>query len=120
MQDLFEKQKELLDTFVSNGAITKAQYEKSLGDLYYKMKGIKEVWSIEYEEARIFVLSLGLSENADGMFFSKNLEVRLHKAESKKLGSVSLPQTELIVLGSKEEAEAFHNRFKLNFLKGGG
>ena len=67
MQDLFEKQKKLLDTFLSHGAITKAQYDKSFGDLYYKMKGIKEVWSIEYEEA-----------------------------------------------------EAFHNRFKLNFLKGGG
>ena len=34
---LFERQKTLLDTFLSNGAITKAQYEKSLGDLIVKM-----------------------------------------------------------------------------------
>jgi hypothetical protein len=34
---LFERQKTLLDTFLSNGAITKAQHEKSLGDLIVKM-----------------------------------------------------------------------------------
>lgn len=30
---LFLKQKKLLDTFLKNGAITKAQHNKSLGDL---------------------------------------------------------------------------------------
>ena len=34
---LYEKQKETLDTFLAHGAITKAQYEKSLGDLTRKM-----------------------------------------------------------------------------------
>ena len=34
---LFLNQKELLDTFLSHGAITKAQYNKSLGDLTEKM-----------------------------------------------------------------------------------
>ena len=34
---LYEKQKELLDTFLANGAISRAQYEKSLGDLTKKM-----------------------------------------------------------------------------------
>lgn len=34
---LFLSQKELLDTFLSHGAITKAQYDKSLGDLTEKM-----------------------------------------------------------------------------------
>ena len=36
-QKLFENQKALLDTFLSHGAITRAQYEKSLGDLRVKM-----------------------------------------------------------------------------------
>jgi len=34
---LFYKQKELLDTFLEHKAITKAQYDKSLGDLKLKM-----------------------------------------------------------------------------------
>ena len=55
---LFERQKELLDTFLEHGAISKAQYDKSLGDLKEKMginkqsfrafcrqKGEKYVWS---------------------------------------------------------------------------
>ena len=32
-RQLFLKQKKLLDTFLQNGAITTAQYNKSLGDL---------------------------------------------------------------------------------------
>ena len=35
---LFLKQKETLDIFLKNGAISKAQYDKSLGDLRIKMK----------------------------------------------------------------------------------
>jgi len=35
--ELFNKQKELLDTFLSTGAISKQQYEKSLGDMKEKM-----------------------------------------------------------------------------------
>ncbi len=34
---LYERQIELLDTFLLHGAITKAQYDKSLGDLTVKM-----------------------------------------------------------------------------------
>lgn len=40
-KNLFESQKALLDTFLKNGAITKAQYEKSLCGLKEKM-GIEE------------------------------------------------------------------------------
>ncbi len=36
-RQLFEKQKELLDTFLSHGAISRAQYEESLGNLKQKM-----------------------------------------------------------------------------------
>lgn len=34
---LYYDQKELLDTFLANGAITRAQYDRSAGDLYIKM-----------------------------------------------------------------------------------
>ena len=34
---LFEKQKALLDTLLAHGAISEAQYRKSLGDLREKM-----------------------------------------------------------------------------------
>ncbi len=34
---LYEKQKALLDTFLERGAISRQQYEKSLGDLTEKM-----------------------------------------------------------------------------------
>ncbi len=34
---LYLKQKETLDTFLAHGAISRAQYEKSLGDLTAKM-----------------------------------------------------------------------------------
>lgn len=36
-KELYERQKELLDTFLAHHAITKAQYDKSLGDLTVKM-----------------------------------------------------------------------------------
>ena len=36
-RELFENQKELLETFLTHGAISRAQYEKSLGDLTEKM-----------------------------------------------------------------------------------
>lgn len=34
---LYLRQKETLDTFLEHGAISRAQYEKSLGDLTVKM-----------------------------------------------------------------------------------
>ena len=40
---LYERQKKLLDLFLSNGAISKAQYDKSLGDLTVKMGYFKPV-----------------------------------------------------------------------------
>lgn len=40
-KELFWTQKQLLDTFLEHGAISKAQYDKSLGDLVIKM-GIRE------------------------------------------------------------------------------
>ena len=36
-QKLFEKQKNTLDMFLERNAISKAQYDKSLGDLIHKM-----------------------------------------------------------------------------------
>ena len=36
-KQLFLNQKQLLDTFLKNGAISQAQYQKSLGDLREKM-----------------------------------------------------------------------------------
>ena len=41
-QDLYLRQKLLLDTFLENGAISQAQYDKSLGDLTVKMGILKE------------------------------------------------------------------------------
>ena len=37
LRQLYLSQKQTLDTFLNNGAITKAQYDKSLGDLTRKM-----------------------------------------------------------------------------------
>ena len=36
-RELFLRQKELLDTFLEHGAISREQYNKSLGDLTVKM-----------------------------------------------------------------------------------
>ena len=36
-RELYESQKRLLDEFLSHGAISRAQYDKSLGDLTEKM-----------------------------------------------------------------------------------
>ena len=36
-RELFRSQKQLLDTFLEHGAISRAQYDKSLGDLTVKM-----------------------------------------------------------------------------------
>ena len=40
-KELFRNQKQLMDTFLEHDAISRAQYDKSLGDLIVKM-GIKE------------------------------------------------------------------------------
>lgn len=37
-RQLFEKQKRLLDTFLDHQTISRAQYDKSLGDLRVKMR----------------------------------------------------------------------------------
>ena len=36
-KQLFQDQKQLLDTFLEHGAISQTQYDKSLGDLIVKM-----------------------------------------------------------------------------------
>ena len=36
-KELFRNQKQLLNTFLEHGAISRAQYDKSLGDLILKM-----------------------------------------------------------------------------------
>ena len=36
-RELYLRQKQLLDTFLAHGAISKAQYDKSFGDLTAKM-----------------------------------------------------------------------------------
>ena len=41
-RELFLRQKDTLDTFLANGAISQAQYDKSYGDLVKKM-GMEEV-----------------------------------------------------------------------------
>ena len=43
-KQLFLKQKQTLDTFLSRNAISKAQYDKSLGDLIEKM-GLQDVFN---------------------------------------------------------------------------
>lgn len=49
---LFLEQKKTLDIFLSKGAITKAQYDKSYGDLV-KLMGMEEVAkNLESEEKR--------------------------------------------------------------------
>ena len=41
-KELFLAQKKTLDTFLATGAITRAQYDKSLGDLIEKM-GMQDI-----------------------------------------------------------------------------
>ncbi len=49
---LFLEQKKTLDIFLANGAITKAQYNKSYGDLV-KLMGMEEIAKrIEREDKR--------------------------------------------------------------------
>ncbi len=50
-KELFLNQKQLLDTFLEHGAISRAQYDKSLGDLIEKM-GIRDN-PIHDEEAKM-------------------------------------------------------------------
>ena len=47
--ELYRKQKELLDTFLERNAISKAQYDKSLGDLTEKM-GMSDKFTIVEEQ----------------------------------------------------------------------
>lgn len=50
-EELYRKQKALLDTFLEKHAISAAQYEKSLGDLTEKM-GMGEVLKEMEQEGR--------------------------------------------------------------------
>ena len=48
-RELYFRQKKLLETFLANGAITKAQFDKSFGDLTVKMGMQKEFEASENE-----------------------------------------------------------------------
>lgn len=48
-RDLYLRQKQLLDTFLEHGAISRAQYDKSLGDLTLKM-GIDQMDSQKIDQ----------------------------------------------------------------------
>lgn len=50
-EELFQKEKNLLDTFLSNRAISRAQYVKSITDLIEKM-GIRDYTEIETDEQK--------------------------------------------------------------------
>lgn len=47
--ELYRKQKELLDMFLERNAISKAQYDKSLGDLTEKM-GMSDKFTFDAEK----------------------------------------------------------------------
>ena len=51
-RDLFIQQKELLDTFLAHGAISRAQYEKSLGDLTKKMGMTEELQRLQKDSPK--------------------------------------------------------------------
>ena len=46
-RDLYYRQKQLLDTFLAHGAISRAQYDKSFGDLTAKMWVM--TWSTDWK-----------------------------------------------------------------------
>ena len=48
-RELYLRQKQLLDTFLAHGAISKAQYDKSFGDLTEKM-GMGDLQTTAAEE----------------------------------------------------------------------
>ena len=48
-RELYLRQKQLLDTFLAHGAISKAQYDKSFGDLTEKM-GMGDLQTAAAEE----------------------------------------------------------------------
>lgn len=48
-RELYLRQKQLLDTFLAHGAISKAQYDKSFGDLTVKM-GMGDLQTATAEE----------------------------------------------------------------------
>lgn len=51
-KQLFLAQKQTLDTFIRNGAITQAQYDKSYGDLV-RLMGMEEIAAeLEREEKK--------------------------------------------------------------------
>jgi len=56
-RDLYLRQKQLLDTFLEHGAISRAQYDKSLGDLTVKMSMEPAVLQI------VFSMKLNGKEN---------------------------------------------------------
>ena len=51
-KELFRNQKHTLDLFLEHGAISRAQYEKSLGDLTVKMGMDEEMKDLNRGEAQ--------------------------------------------------------------------
>ena len=60
--ELYRRQKQLLDTFLEHGAISKDQYDKSLGDLKEKM-GIESQKCKCYSDSYWWKIQLGGFEN---------------------------------------------------------
>ena len=51
-RELYENQKKTLDTFLERHAITRAQYEKSLGDLTKKMGMTEELQRLQKDSPK--------------------------------------------------------------------
>lgn len=86
----------------------------------YKAVKKTEIWAITLEQAeRFFQTQADVAASSEG-FLYRSCRIGLKRLEDRPLGSLFLPQTELLLEGSPEDTELIYRRFCLNFLSAGG
>ena len=77
--------------------------------------------SIPYEDIMDYFMSIGAVPSSDDTYLFPDLKVKVISRESRNMGGIIIPRTEIIILnGERDLAENFLTNFRLKFLSAGG
>lgn len=94
---------------------------------------IDEIWAIEYDDVKNYLLSEGFREEGDSYVFN-SIIVQLSPCDDKSFGLINLKRTHVTIFNKnydkidgkedlrrmENDIDTFYQKFQLRFLKGGG
>lgn len=79
-----------------------------------------EIWGVSYRRIWEYFAALdGVTQTGEGDFLLNGVSITLVKLADKRLGSLTIPQTRVVLLGDEAVKEIYHSFF-LRFLSAGG